>query len=151
MKTIKQIKLSLEQGASEFGIARRTLTTRIRAAGIVPDGNGRFSIAQLARAIFTDGQRERAELTREQTAIARIKKDNLLRKNIPADLVEMVWFRLVKDFRDRVQCSPIPVKVQNDLLAELAAIPIDEYFAELAKLPADDSEPGEKFSTKNQE
>lgn len=149
MKKINQIKLSLEQGASEFCITRRTLTSRIRAAGVMPDGDGKFSIAQLASAIFTDGQRERAALTREQTAIARIKKENLLRKNIPVGLVEAVWLRTVKELRDRIQCGPIPAEVRNDLLRDLAGIGAAEYFAESAKVSDDDSEPEENFSAKN--
>jgi hypothetical protein len=140
MKTANKIRLSLEQGASEFGITRRTLTSRLRTSGILPGDDEKFAIAQLAKAIYGDTERERAALLREQTEIARIKKENLMRQNIPADLVETVWRATIQALKDRIMAAQIPLNVRNDLCRDLAVAGLDAYFAESSTPSADDVE-----------
>jgi hypothetical protein len=141
------IRLTLERGASEFGLNRKTLASRIRIAGELPGEDGKFSIAQLARAIYSNYEAERTRLISEQADTARIKKNNLLRQNIPAELVERVVAGMMIELRQKILYAEIPAKVKTDLLRDLQAVPLDQYFLDAKTAQTDDEGHAEETAT----
>jgi len=128
MKPTNQIRLTIETGAREFGMDRRTLRSRLTVAAILPGEDGKYSIGQLAKAIFSDLQAERTRLTKEQADIAEVKKANLLRENIPTAMVVKVWSSFVIDLRQKILLSELSDAAKRDILHDLQSIPVENYF-----------------------
>lgn len=118
--------------AREFDFDPKTLAKSVRVAGIVPGEDGKFSTMDMVRAVFGDDEREflraRTRDTNEAADIKAIKKANLLRENIPADLVEKVWSDAVIDLRQKVLYAEIPDALKQDILRDLQNIPAETYF-----------------------
>ena len=132
MPATKLIRWSLNAASDNFGIAFKTLTVRIKSEGIEPGEDNKFSTMDICRAVYGDlkGDLMRAQ-TRAQNEAAdmtAVKKSNLLRDNIPADLVERVWSSVLIELRQRISYAEIPDKVKHDLSRDLMSIPVEEYF-----------------------
>lgn len=138
----ESIQWTKELAASEFDINPRTLTDRLRQDGINPDENGFFTTKQICAAVYGD---IRGELIRAQTRnqneaadMTAIRKSNLLRENIPAELVERVWSSTLIELRQRISYAEIPDKVKQELSRDLMACPTADYFKN--SKPADEDE-----------
>lgn len=66
MRSVKLIRWGVETAATEFGINPRTLSSRIRTAGLEAGKDGKFSTAQIASAVYGDIDGEKLRLTKEQ-------------------------------------------------------------------------------------
>jgi hypothetical protein len=66
MKKFTPIRWTIEHASSEFNLDRKTVTKRVKAAGLEPGNDGRFSTAQIASALHGDLEAEKIRLTREQ-------------------------------------------------------------------------------------
>jgi phage terminase Nu1 subunit (DNA packaging protein) len=129
--------IAADQLADLSNLSRRRLYQLAEAGKIPPASNGRFEMLTTIRALFSYYQAddenllaEKIKLTHEQAEIARIKKENLLRENIPAELVERVWAGTILELRSKILYADLPDKVKTDLLRDLQTIPIDQFFQE---------------------
>lgn len=60
------IRWTVDRAAVEFGIAHKTLRTKLALAGTNPGEDGRYSTKQIDAAIHDDISEERIRLTKEQ-------------------------------------------------------------------------------------
>lgn len=144
-KKLTSVRWRLHMAAVEFGVDDKTLEKAIKVAGLVPGEDGCFSTRDICVAIFGDlkGDLIRAQTrdANESADIKAIKKANLLRENIPAALVEKVWSAAISELRQRVLYSALADDAKADILHDLKAIPVEEYFATAA---ADKDEGGDE-------
>ncbi len=80
-RKIDPIRWTVARASSEFGLNPRTLSTRIRQAGVLPGPDHKFSTADIHKAICGDYQGERLRLVRgqaDQTELANAEKRHQL-------------------------------------------------------------------------
>lgn len=65
-RKLTEIRWTIELAASEFGLDRRTLTSRIRQLGLEPGKDRKFSTRDIAAAVFGDYDAERIRKTKEE-------------------------------------------------------------------------------------
>lgn len=137
----KIVRFSLHQAAQEWQLDDKTLASRFKAASIVPDDKG-YSVAQINRAVFGDleGDRIRAQTKQAEAAaeLTAVKTANLRRENIPAFLVEKVLADLMIELRQKITYATMPDKDKQDILKDLQAIPVEQFFTAKAEDEEDD-------------
>ena len=77
MKKAESIRWTQEGAAAEFGLNPRTVAARIKTAGVAPGPDGKFSTADVHRAICGDYEKQRARKMKEdadQVALANAKE-----------------------------------------------------------------------------
>ena len=72
MKSANAIRWTLATAANEFGLDRKTMAKRAKAAGIVPGPDGKFSTKEVHGSICTDYEKERARKMKEDADAAAI-------------------------------------------------------------------------------
>lgn len=130
MKIIKGERWDGKRAQTEFDIDADTLSKRVKANGIMAGEDGKFSTMQICAAIYGDLESERTRLTKEQANIASLKKDEMLRRLIPAELVERVWMSVLSDLRTKITNTELPDRVKKEILTDLQNLPIEEYFTD---------------------
>ena len=137
----KIVRFSLHQAAQEWQLDDKTLASRFKAASIAPDENG-YSVQQINRAVFGDleGDRVRAQTKQAEAAaeLKAVKTANLRRENIPAFLVEKVLADLMIELRQKITYTTMPDKDKQDILKDLQAIPVEQFFTAKAEDDGDD-------------
>ena len=126
-RTLKPIRWTIDKAASEFGIDRKTLANRIRAGGISPGDDARFSTKDICRAVFTDGEAARASLAISQRELIDLKKQQLAGNLVDPKQCQQLWDAAIIALRQKISDAPIPENVKRDILKDLQTIPIDEY------------------------
>lgn len=81
----KAIRWTIEQAAGEFGIDRRTLSNRLRAASIEPGEDAKFSTTQIVAAIHGDLEKERARNEGAAADLREMKRDQARGLLIPRE------------------------------------------------------------------
>jgi hypothetical protein len=138
------IRWTIYAASMNFDVDAKTLTKQMQVAGVLPGEDGKFSTMDICRSIFGDlkGDLVRAQ-TRDTNKAADIKAvnlANLLRQNIPSEIVEKAWSSVIIDMRQKILYAEIPDKIKQDILKDLMAMPIDEYFKD-AKPEGNEDEP----------
>lgn len=128
MAKYQAIRWTLIRAASEFGVDRKTMTDRLKSAGIEAGKDDCFSTADICRAIFSDLEAEKIRDTRAAAKLKEIAIEDKLRNSIPVALVEKVWSATIIDLRQKILYAEIPDQTKQEILKDLQAIPIDEYF-----------------------
>lgn len=132
--TLKTVRWTLHAAASDWDIDDKTLEKNIKSSGVIAGEDGKFSTLDICKAVYGDlkGDHIRA-MTRNQNESAdmqAVKKANLLRENIPAHLVVSVWSSMMIELRQKILYAEIPDKAKQDILKDLMAIPVEDYFKE---------------------
>lgn len=116
------IRWTISQAESEFGQARRTITKRCKAASIVPGADGKFSTADIFRALSGDLEGERIRKLREEA-------DKLAIANAVArgELVDKQDFithyeTIIIQMRQLILNSKLDAADQDAILNELAKL-----------------------------
>jgi hypothetical protein len=120
--TTRSIRLNIDQAAGEFDLDGKTLRRRIRAGGIVPGEDGKFSIAQICAAVFGD---YRAEKTREARENAdRLALENEKRRGalLDADAVYKHYEGVFVVYRAKTLASSMSDDEKEELLHELRGL-----------------------------
>jgi phage terminase Nu1 subunit (DNA packaging protein) len=71
---------------------------------------------------------ERTRLTKEQADLTALKRQELERSMVPCVLVERVVNGLLAGLAQKISYLEIPDVKKQEILADLQAIPIDDYF-----------------------
>ena len=126
-RTLKPIRWTIEHAASEFGIDRKTLASRIKTGSITLGEDGKFSTRQITQAIFTDGEAARASL-----AISQKENFDLRNKKLAGELVDpkqcqQLWDAVIIALRQKIADAAIPELTKIEILKDLQSIPITEY------------------------
>ncbi len=131
-KTIKIVRWTVGQASQEFGRDPKTITSKLKSAGLVPGADGMFSTHDICRALFSDYESEKTRLTKEQADLAELKKLQMSKELCPVRLVDHAWTRAIVDLRQKIlNLDYISQQQKNDILRDLQNIPIDEYFENL--------------------
>lgn len=69
-KRLTALRWTLPKAASEFGIHISTLGKRVKAAGVMPGKDGRYSTRDIAAAVYGDVARQRERYTRARADMA---------------------------------------------------------------------------------
>lgn len=105
--------------SAEFGPDRRTIATRIRAAGVLPGPDGKFSTADVSGAIYGDYEIQRARKMAEDAdaqALANARtRHELIDK---ADFMHR-WETIYAAMRQKILTFPAPDAEKDALLADL--------------------------------
>jgi hypothetical protein len=126
-RTLKPIRWTLEQAASEFGIDRKTLSNRAKVGGILAGEDSKFSTRDICRAVFTDGEAARASL-----AISQKENFDLRNRKLSGELVDpkqcqALWDAAVIALRQKIADSKLSDADKREILKDLQAISIEEY------------------------
>jgi hypothetical protein len=142
-RALKPIRWTIEHAASEFGIDRKTLASRIKTGSILLGDDGKFSTRQITQAIFTDGEAARASL-----AISQKENFDLRNKKLAGELVDpkqcqQLWDSAIIALRTKIADSALPDAAKIEILKDLQSIPLHEYLENNTTSPEEDdsSEP----------
>jgi hypothetical protein len=135
MRKIEQVRWSIEHASYEFGITGRTLSKRIKTAGIVPGKDGKFSTLEICQAIYSDLKAAELEYKTEMAGYKRLQKLQLAKKLCVLDTAMNVWRAALEQIRQRVQNWNISDNMKKEMLHELQEIPVQDYFPETAPTP----------------
>jgi hypothetical protein len=135
-RQIRAVRWTLEQASAEFGIARNTLSKRIKSEGLQPGPDQKFSTADICRAVFTDGEKARAAL-----AISQKENWDLRNAKLSGELADVALFQKESDamillLRQKISESQMPEAIKQDVLREIQRIDVK---AILADAPAEDN------------
>lgn len=123
-----KLRWTIGTAASEWATNVKTIALGIRTLGIIPGDDGMFSTIQIDKALHGDFEVEKTRDTAASADTRELKLANLRRENIPAYNVERVVGALLSDLRQQITYLEIPDDKKADILRNLQAIPIDEYF-----------------------
>jgi hypothetical protein len=76
------LRWTLGLAATEYGLDRRTLSTRAKTSGEVPGLDGKFSTKQVAAIIYGDLAGEKLRKLRAEADLAEIERDALRKETI---------------------------------------------------------------------
>jgi hypothetical protein len=117
------VRWTVNLAASEFGLDRRTVATRLKAAATVPASDGTFSTGQVAAAIYGDLAGEKLRKLRAEANIAVMKDLQLRGSLVPADMAESLWADAIVQVRVSVeQADYIPADSRTRLLKSLQQV-----------------------------
>jgi hypothetical protein len=122
MKSITMFRWTINRAGIEFGLSPKTVASRVKAAGILPGKDGRFSTADVHRAICGDYERARTRKMEEEALHATL--ENQKAKGALVD---------VADFRARYERTYLGVRsvIMNSGLSDTDK---DRILNDLAKL-----------------
>ena len=138
MRRLESIRWTVELAASEFGRDRKTVTKRLKAAGVLPGNDDRYSTAQIVASIFSDKDAEELRETTERADKLALANAKTRRDLIELPVVESAWADIVLAARSKF--TGLPSKLQSRLgltepqTRELEK-QIDEALGELSKAP----------------
>ena len=117
-----RIAWTIAIACKEFGINPKTLSGRLRQAGIDPDKEGRYTTKQIAGAIFGDLEFERTRETR-----AKANSQEMANAKSAGELVDMGewsrrWAPVFVELVRIVRSSKLTEVEQVKILAELAKV-----------------------------
>lgn len=137
---LKVIRWTIDHAAGEFNVGSETLRKYLRTKGIEPGADRRYGTQDIVRAVYSDLDYERTELTREQKELTRLKKDKLAGILVFAEDAQRLWDSAVIALRQKIADAEIPEKTKQDILKDLQSIPIDEYASKDKTSPGADAE-----------
>jgi hypothetical protein len=129
MKT-SSLRWTVSQAASEFGMDRRTVDSRLKAAATVPAPDGTYSTGQIASAIYGDLAGEKLRKLRHEANLAEMKDLQMRGELIFASDVEGVWADAIVQLRKELEGADyIPSKARAQLLKDLLKIKLADFAA----------------------
>ena len=105
--------------AAEFGIDRDTLSRRLRAAGIAPGEDKRFSTKEILAALFGDLEKEKTRNEAAKADLTEMKRDLDERQFIPAEAARASLDRLRAAISKVIAASPLSAKQRGAIAANL--------------------------------
>ena len=116
------LRWTLSMAASEFEVDRRTITTRVKAAGILPGEDGKFSSAQINKAIHGDLAGEKLRKLRAEADLAEMERDTLAKNSIPMALIDSMFNRTATGIRAIITRSRLTEQEQDDILSDIRSM-----------------------------
>ena len=109
--------------ASEFGVDRRTVDSRLKAAAVVPAPDGTFSTGQIAAAIYGDLAGEKLRKLRAEANVAEMKDLQMRGTLVFLSGAKAVWADAIVEWRKTLEAADyIPQKSRERLLKSLLKI-----------------------------
>ncbi len=119
---VRLIRWSLAMAAAEFGLGPKTVATRVKAAGIVPGKDGRFSTAEIHGAICGDYEKERTRKMKEDADKAAL--ENAVARGQLVDKGDFMkrFEGIYAEMRQGILGSAMPDSDKDALLNKLARV-----------------------------
>lgn len=105
--------------AAEFGIDRDTLSRRLRAAGIAPGEDKRFSTKEILAALFGDLEKEKTRNEAAKADLHEMKRDLDASRLIPAEVARASMHKLTGGIMVVISASPLTAKQQAAIAGNL--------------------------------
>lgn len=127
-KKFKSIRWSLSQAGTEFNLSASTVSKRVKAAGILPGEDGKFSTVDIHKAICDQEEHRkeyeklRAGLIAAKTERARIESDIMTGKLVDTKAFHAHSRELHIELREVILKSSLSEADQDSILALLAEI-----------------------------
>jgi len=119
---LSQIRWTIEAAASEFGLDRKTLTSRIKTSDILPGTDGKYSTRDMHVAIAGDLESARIRKTRVECEILERERDLASRLLIRAEDIEPIWEDICASIRQIILHSSLSQVEKEQVLLQLREI-----------------------------
>lgn len=119
---MQALRWTLELASSEFDVHRSTLTKRLKANSEEPGDDGKFSTAQIFKAVAGDMESERIGLIAAQRRGQEIKNAEAEDILIPLAVVIKFCEKVAVPIRQRIISSGLTEEERHDALAELVRL-----------------------------
>lgn len=131
-RTLKQIRWTVEQAGSEFGIDRKTLTKHIKEKGVLPGDDGKFSTSDICVAIFSNLKLEQTEKTREEKL--RLIRERLRdeKQLLPAAEVRLAFEKTALAVKTEILSSMHLLPDEKDSILKSLQASVESVFVELS-------------------
>jgi hypothetical protein len=136
------LRWSVERASTEFKIAPGTLRKSLGQSGAEPDSGGCFSTEQLCQALFGSMHVEKLATQRELTKRYRLDNTIVEASVLNRAKIEQALAAIADAMVSRIRASQLNRQEQDDLLANLAGIPVmlEETARSQTKLRRDDKQ-----------
>lgn len=121
-KVKPRIAWTHEQASYEFNIDRKTLSGRLRQAGIDPGADGKFTTVQIVRAIYSDLESERIRKTRAEADQVEMENAEKAGKLIDAEDWSRRWAPMFASITRLIRTSELTDDKKDSVLNELGKI-----------------------------
>ena len=118
----KPIRWTVEKASMEFGVHRRTITQRIREAGIEAGEDGKYSTRDIADTIYGSLGAERLGKTRAERELLEIELGKERRDLIPSRRVYSLLEDVFVSVKMKILGSSMSEVEQDKLLVELSRL-----------------------------
>ena len=118
----KPIRWTVEKASMEFGVHRRTITQRIREAGIETGEDGKYSTRDIADTIYGSLGAERLGKTRAERELLEIELGKERRDLIPSRRVYSLLEDVFVSVKMKILGSSMSEVEQDKLLVELSRL-----------------------------
>src|SRR5215469_3549737 len=118
----KPIRWTVEKASMEFGVHRRTITQRIREAGIETGEDGKYSTRDIADTIYGSLGAERLGKTRAERELLEIELGKERRDLIPSKRVYSLLEDVFVSVKMKILGSSMSEIEQDKLLVELSRL-----------------------------
>lgn len=85
-RKLEPIRWTIERAGAEFATNPRTISSRLKGAGVEPGADGKFSTLQICSAVFSDYEQERTRLTKAQADQAELDLARARNEVLPVDV-----------------------------------------------------------------
>ncbi len=135
------LRWTIGEASREWGTNVKTIALGLRTQGIVAEADGKYSTQQINRAINGDYEAAKTRDTNASADIREITKANLLRENIPANLVMSVWNGTLAELRQKIlYLEELSEARKHEILKDLQDVPANDYFTASNPSPQSDTE-----------
>ena len=133
-RPLTAIRWTLPEAAAEFHIDPKTLAKRVKAQGILPGGDGRYSTLQMCAAKF--GNLDGAKLRVANAQAKKLERENAEadRELLPTELVERFLSATFIAVRQAITATHLPEETKSralKLIAEEGEAIMERFFTEM--------------------
>jgi hypothetical protein len=121
-KTYQIKRWSLSHAAGEFGIDRRTLTNRLRAAGIAPGPDAMFTTLQICSVLYDDRFREELGKIKAERERIQLQNRQTLGQLVDVAAFEKRYAPILTGMRSVILSSELPEEAKDRILNRLAGV-----------------------------
>lgn len=100
------MRWTVSKAATEWGLDRRTLTARLKAAGLDAHKSKTFHTREISRAILGDLGAEKVRETRERANLLELERAELEKRLVPLDQVQAMISNTLLPVRQRLLALP---------------------------------------------
>jgi len=117
-QTLQILRWNVSRAASEFGMDRQTVGSRIKGAAIEPGSDGCWTTRQICAAIYGDIHGEKLQLTREQRKKVEMQNEETEGRLVSADFFWRKIDDLLLTLRQKITSIPDLSEERKRLILE---------------------------------
>ena|SRR5271166_5171463 len=115
----KPIRWTINQASMEFGVERKTLTSKLRGLEAQPADDGRYSTLQIDAAIHGDSDAEKLRLLQEQFRKLKLENDRKSGEQVDKEMVFKAYEGVFICLRQTILGSNMTDAEKAECLAQL--------------------------------